>query len=114
MEVVEDVVEGVLVLRAGVGSVLTEGSNGVGNVRASGKHGIHECPHGTLICFDINFGGGEFSEVLVREDRSENGVSVKHAIPLKHILYIFLLQESDPACVLVLGDLNAKNLGDLP
>jgi len=92
----------------------TKGHNGVGDVGMSGEHGIHERPYGTLIHFNVDFRGGEFGKVLIRENGSGNGVSFEHAIPFKHILYILLLQESNPAYIVVSYDLNAKDPEGLP
>jgi hypothetical protein len=59
-EVAEELVKGRLVFRARVGSMVAKCHDGVGDVRVSAQHRIYKGSEGTLVGFDINFGGRKF------------------------------------------------------
>lgn len=75
-EVTKEMVKGMQVLGARVGSVMAKGSNGVGNIRASAYHEVHEHAECALEVFCVNFRGREMDKVLIGERRGADGANV--------------------------------------
>ena len=83
--------EGVLVVRAGICGVLAKRCNGVGEVWLSRQHRIHEGTKHSLIRLGVDGGGRELEEMLVCQGGRGNGVGVLHAIALQGVIYELFL-----------------------
>jgi hypothetical protein len=74
----EETVEGMLMLDAGVGGVAAKGGDGVSNVGASTQHEVHKCAKRALEMLNVDFRGGDMDKVVVRKRGSADGVNVSH------------------------------------
>jgi hypothetical protein len=66
-KVLKDSLEGVLVVRARVSSVVAKGYDGIAKVRIGPQHGVHKGTEGTLIEFGIYLRGCELDQAFIEK-----------------------------------------------
>lgn len=115
LEIVQDMLCGGEVHRARVAQILAELLDGVRDVQARAKYGVHERTHDCLVERSSTgvLGSVVVYEMDVRIERRVNGVCECHAEALKNVCNILCLPQCECAMCAVAVDFESDNLADV-
>jgi hypothetical protein len=90
-KVAKHMLKGVLVIMARVSSIVAEGSDGIGEIRASAQHEVHESTEGALVGLGVDLRGIKFNKVFIGYSGCGDRANIRFTEMLEDLLYILLL-----------------------